>query len=283
MTNELEQSFDYRELQPDDRGFVKERAVAIRKTAQATAELIVCMGQWFTEVKERLPHGQWLRWLGSEIHCSDDTARRFMQVWQCVKNRNVRNLESFDISALYLIAAPKTPEPVKAEILRRAQNGEHITPSKARECLHQFAEEQKRQEARTVLQHRAKAALSILAQLVEDYRKEFEAQQDDNEKACRVVWAVLTFWQTIDVLRHPYLDFKAASMLGFREDKVQSCDEAQWQVFKEAFAFDSSGMDMWEQLNIAMPRLAEMATTISPCVVRECLSRTSSAEFAAAR
>jgi hypothetical protein len=46
---------------------------------------------------------------------SKDTAQRMMNVAEFSKNRTVRNLD-VDVSMLYLIAAPKTPEPVRKEI-----------------------------------------------------------------------------------------------------------------------------------------------------------------------
>lgn len=62
-------------------------------------------------------HGLWLPWLESEFGWSHDTARNFIQVWDCFKLRNFRDL-NIDVSALYLIAAPKTPEPVRQEVIR---------------------------------------------------------------------------------------------------------------------------------------------------------------------
>jgi hypothetical protein len=47
-------------------------------------------------------------------------APRFTRVYELCKNRTVRNLD-IDVSALYLITAPKTPEPVRKEIITRAQ------------------------------------------------------------------------------------------------------------------------------------------------------------------
>ena len=39
-----------------------------------------------------------------------------MGVYEAVKLRSLRNL-NLDVSALYLIAAPATPEPVKREVI----------------------------------------------------------------------------------------------------------------------------------------------------------------------
>ena len=74
-------------------------------------------------MKEKLDHGQWLPWLKGEFGWSVDTAQRFMRVSGLVKNRTLRNL-NMDISALYLISAPSTPEPVQREVIERVKRGE---------------------------------------------------------------------------------------------------------------------------------------------------------------
>jgi hypothetical protein len=91
-------------------------AVSIRRTphswrsdrvsfarAKKTAEGIVLIGQWLTEAKARLKHGQWLPWLETEFGWAERTARNFMQVHAAFKSANFADLE-IDVSALYLIA-----------------------------------------------------------------------------------------------------------------------------------------------------------------------------------
>ena len=78
------------------------------------------IGQWLSEVKERLPHGQWLPWLKTEFGWSQPTAWRFISVYDQIKLSNLNNLQ-IDVSALYHIAAPSTPEPVRREVIERAQ------------------------------------------------------------------------------------------------------------------------------------------------------------------
>lgn len=117
--------------------FVKERALLIHQTARRTAEGIVQIGKWLTEVKEKLDHGQWLPWLKSEFGWSQPTAFRFMQVYEAFKLSNLNNLV-IDVSALYLIAAPSTPKPVVKEVIKRAERGEPMTRAKALEVLEDY-------------------------------------------------------------------------------------------------------------------------------------------------
>jgi len=75
-----------------------------------------------TEVKEKLGHGPFIDWIEREFAWARTTAERFMNVYERVKLPNLGNLD-IDVSALYLIAQPKTPEPARNDIIRRASNG----------------------------------------------------------------------------------------------------------------------------------------------------------------
>jgi Protein of unknown function (DUF3102) len=79
------------------------------------------------EAKAKLKHGQWYPWLETEFGWSAVTAWRFMNVFKQIKLSTVNNLE-IDVSALYLIAAPKTPEPVRKEIIERAHHVTNVGP-----------------------------------------------------------------------------------------------------------------------------------------------------------
>ena len=102
-----------------------------------TAAGIVQIGQYLTEVKGRLKHGKFQDGIAREFSWSDNSARNFMHVYERFKNRNFRNLE-IDVSALYLIAAPSTPEHVVQVVIERARSGEPMTRAKAEEVLEDY-------------------------------------------------------------------------------------------------------------------------------------------------
>jgi protein gp37 len=137
--------FDYRQIDDDDRDYVKERALRIRDVAKRTIEGIILIGQWLSEAKERIPHGGWLPWLESEFGWSRQTADNFIHVFERVKLPKVSNLP-IDVTTLYLIAAPKTPEPVRQEVIRRAEAGEPMTKTKAVEVLETYNRAQVKRE-----------------------------------------------------------------------------------------------------------------------------------------
>ena len=139
MAERLQLRFDYDALDAETRAFVSERVERIHNLARMTAAGIVQIGQYLTEVKARLAHGQFLEWIEREFAWSQFSADRFMNVYDRVKCSNLQHLE-IDASALYLIAAPSTPEPVREEVIRRAENGEPVNHAGARALVQRFAE-----------------------------------------------------------------------------------------------------------------------------------------------
>lgn len=131
--------FDYAALNAETRSYVEDRTEKIHNLARMTAAGIVQIGQYLTEVKDRLPHGKFLEWIEREFAWKADTARNFMHVFEHFKNRNFRDLQ-IDVSALYLIAAPSIPEPVRAHVIQRAENGEHVNHIGVRALVKRFAD-----------------------------------------------------------------------------------------------------------------------------------------------
>jgi hypothetical protein len=134
---QMQRTFDYRALEANDQAFVKEREVLIREAVKQTAQGIVKIGQWLSEVKERLGHGQWLPWLKGSFGWSQRAAYNFISVYEASKLANFANLE-IDVSALYLIAAPATSAPVLQEVIRRAEAGEPMTRAKVKKVLEDY-------------------------------------------------------------------------------------------------------------------------------------------------
>ena len=135
--------FDYSELDRDTREFLQERAERIHNLARMTAQAIVQIGQYLTEVKDRVGHGHFVRWIEHEFAWSRMTANKLMQVYEFLKCKEYLQTEKLgtldvDVSALYLIAAPKTAEPVRNEVIRRAEAGEPVTHEAARAVVQQF-------------------------------------------------------------------------------------------------------------------------------------------------
>jgi hypothetical protein len=70
-----------------------------------------------------------LPWLKREFGWSEDTAERYMQAHKVFgsDSAQVRNLPDLPLRTFYMLAAPSTPEPARAEVIERAEAGEKLT------------------------------------------------------------------------------------------------------------------------------------------------------------
>lgn len=122
--------FDYTNLDAEISQFVQARTGEIRALMKRTAEDIIEIGQKLTVVKQKLGHGCFLDWIEAEFEWSYPTAARFIQVANAF-SKNYQ-IDKFAPSALYLLAAPSTPETARTEAIALAQAGEHITYTAAK-------------------------------------------------------------------------------------------------------------------------------------------------------
>ena len=113
-------------MEQSERDWLATKAALIRQLARVTASNIVEIGQHLIDVKERVGQGNFIEWIKGEFEWARTTAWRFMEVAEKMPRSNLEHLD-IDVSALYLIAAPSTPAPVREEAIRRATSGEHVT------------------------------------------------------------------------------------------------------------------------------------------------------------
>lgn len=128
------QAFDYATLESETRAIVQRCTSDLRSLTKRTTCDTAKTGEILIAVKTRLKHGQWLDWLVAEFDWSEQTARQFIHVAQWAKSTTFVDL-SFDSTALYRLAAPRTPETARQEALARARQGETITCSKAQKII----------------------------------------------------------------------------------------------------------------------------------------------------
>ncbi len=104
---------------------MQQRTSEIKSLMKRAAQDIIDIGQKLIEVKARLPYGRFGGWLRAEFEWGIHTARNFMRVAEEFGDKEKISL--FAPSALYLLAAPSTPEQARSEALERAEAGETIT------------------------------------------------------------------------------------------------------------------------------------------------------------
>jgi Protein of unknown function (DUF3102) len=111
-----------------------EHADEIRRLSKRLIDDLIEIGRRLTDAKNHAGHGCWLSWLESEFGWSDDTARRYMRLYQFAQEevfefRKLRNLQ-LPASGLYLLAQAKCPLEARKEIAERAEAGETIDCAK---------------------------------------------------------------------------------------------------------------------------------------------------------
>jgi len=130
-------AFNYESLDPGTAQFLNQQASAIKVLVKQSIENIIEVGTRLNDVKELLVHGQWMDWLDAEFGWTERTALNYMRVAQEFKFENISNLQ-IATSALYLLTQPSTPNEAREEAISRAQAGERITVSAARDLRDKY-------------------------------------------------------------------------------------------------------------------------------------------------
>lgn len=118
--------FDYDALTLTTRDIVQRRTGEIQDLMRRTAADIVDIGLKLTEIKGILGHGNFGVWITSEFGWSYETANKFVQVAGAFKSVNFTDLDIAP-SALYALASPSIPEPIRQDFIQRAEAGEKVT------------------------------------------------------------------------------------------------------------------------------------------------------------
>jgi hypothetical protein len=168
-------SFSY--ALPDEmtREFVSRKAHETRGLLKRTAQNILAIGRNLQEVKERLPHGQFLVWLQAEFAMSERHARNFMHVATRFGTKP-EIIADLSLTVIYALAAPSTSQavidqveskqiPSTLEAIRAAKEAER----QAREAEQQArAEAQRTQQALFSLREETQVQQETIAQLTCD-------------------------------------------------------------------------------------------------------------------
>ncbi|MCC0067115.1 MAG: DUF3102 domain-containing protein [Rhodovulum sp.] len=80
-------------------------------------------------MKAKLPHGGFMPWIEAEFGMTDQSARRFMQVAERYGKSNI--MLDLTPTALFELAAPSTPEPVRELVEAKAEAGERVAIARA--------------------------------------------------------------------------------------------------------------------------------------------------------
>lgn len=153
----LQKVFDYTMLDAETSLFIQKQTGEIRALMKRTAQDIIEIGQKLILVKEKLAHGRFLDWIAAEFEWSYPTAARFMQVANSFNK--TYQIDKFAASALYVLAAPSTPASARSEAIARAEAGEPITYTIAKEIRQKHSSPGNKSKAESVPQLKSVPAL----------------------------------------------------------------------------------------------------------------------------
>jgi hypothetical protein len=167
--------FDYSPLDPQTARQVRDSAERIREKIKKTVEDIIEVGNDLLAVKEKLPHGQFGAWLKAEFGWGDRMAQNFMSVAERfgAKTEIIADL-TIQPTAAYLLAAPSVPDEARQLALERAESGEKITTSVAREIV---AETKKKKRPRRQKQVPPDKLATRLVRVLEGYRERWNPKE----------------------------------------------------------------------------------------------------------
>jgi hypothetical protein len=106
---------------------VAEHIKAIHGLVQRTRENIVEIGRHLAETRDQVDRGEWLALLEAEFGWSDQTAYRFIHVYELSRDAQFHTCVELDLPlrVLYQLAAPKA-EAARKEIAGRLEAGEVV-------------------------------------------------------------------------------------------------------------------------------------------------------------
>ena len=168
-----------RTLAPEERT-IETITGEILEAQRRGGEAILTIGRCLIEAKEKLPHGEWLPWLGEQIHYSEKTAQNFMRL-----AREFTNPQALaDLGATKALALLALPAEEREQFVE-----EHNVVDMTSRQLQQAIKE--RDEARAAAEHAqadAAAAEQARAKMADDMRllnARLEGSREDHEQAMR--------------------------------------------------------------------------------------------------
>lgn len=138
--------FDYEALKDETRVRVQECTNEIKTLVRNTQENIITIGKKLAEVQQLLRHdkkGGFRNWLSTEFGWTYRSAYNFIHVWETFGNCENFSQLNIATSALYLLAAPSTPEAARKDALKLAQEGVPISNKLAKNLVAEYKPQKK--------------------------------------------------------------------------------------------------------------------------------------------
>jgi hypothetical protein len=152
----------------DDEAYLAQAEGEIRGYGRLVVSGIVAIGKKLVEVKERVGHGRYEKFIRERLRFSASSAKRFVQSYELFKTPNLGDLGSLqiDASALYLLAQDTTREEVRAAALEKAASPNGISRDEIAVLIEQ-AQQQAAAKATAEAQQQSAAQLAKAAKETE--------------------------------------------------------------------------------------------------------------------
>ena len=106
---------------------LRSHARHIEQLGRRAVRDVIEIGRRLHDAKRRVGHGKFLCWIAHEFGWSERTAENFMRVYDLsLKSENFADLD-LPLSALYLLAAPSTPDKALEQVAMRVGNGNDVS------------------------------------------------------------------------------------------------------------------------------------------------------------
>jgi len=119
--------YDYRALPMDIAKTARSIASDIRRRVHDTTRNIIEIGQQLIEVRDALPHGQWLPWLEAEFTWTSRTATNFIHAAEAFGGDKLEIISDLKLPPTVVIYLATAPEEALNAVVERAQAGEKLT------------------------------------------------------------------------------------------------------------------------------------------------------------
>jgi len=143
---EVKLNYDYERIPEADRQAVMSAALEIKPRLKRAAADVYAVGEQLNAAKGRIPYGQWSNWLQEEFELTDRTARNFMAVADKFAGRS-EIISDLPPTALYLLAAPSTPDEAVEAVVSKAQAGQKVSVAEVKKAVAEAKPNQADREA----------------------------------------------------------------------------------------------------------------------------------------
>lgn len=136
-SSKVQKSFDYTKLDVETFEFLEQRTIKLFSLLKRTTSDIIQIGNILIEIKQKLPHGQFLPWLEATMPLHRQTASSFMNTAKLANmygwTETSEILTFFDPSALGEIAKPSTSKQAREKAIAIAQKREFVNSTLAKQ------------------------------------------------------------------------------------------------------------------------------------------------------